>query len=409
MVANLALAPFFLIRDSQSSRTWSSRTIASATNSFFNKDGSPVDNGRRTQHQLRWIDFNAYEKAEPDHVAAVLDDFYKLRRLGFVYQPWVEFSEPPFNGNLVNIDRDERGFPMRRTVNPLNDRGLSTVRIFTLGGSTTFGYNVSDEETWPSFLSKILNERARVKELGIHIEVVNYGRGFYNTSQETILLIDLMKSGHRPNAVILMDGVNWPYYEDTSAFTDTLERRFRNIQFGSDVAFWDQFTWVPIVRLAQGINRRLSPRPTTDNTKRKVSEPPYHLIVNRFDQNMRLIIQTCDTYSVVPLFFTQPNAIGNYPVDLYRLKVPDSFFTQRKETQTLYSMMRSREGIVYLGDLFETFGRRRKAIVDDVHYSPSFNEFLAKHVAASIKLETLTPRQSVVDNSAATGLPRSLP
>jgi hypothetical protein len=75
ITANLALTPFFLIRDSQSYRQWSPCTIASTTNGFFNKDGSPVDNGNRTQHQLTWADFTAYEKAEPDHVAAVLDDF----------------------------------------------------------------------------------------------------------------------------------------------------------------------------------------------------------------------------------------------------------------------------------------------------------------------------------------------
>jgi hypothetical protein len=45
------------------------------------------------------------------YVGRVLDEFYDLEQEGFVYQPWVQFSEPPFAGRFVNVDVDERGFP----------------------------------------------------------------------------------------------------------------------------------------------------------------------------------------------------------------------------------------------------------------------------------------------------------
>ena len=47
----------------------------------------------------------------------------------------------------------------------------NTFRIFALGGSTTFGIGAEDNETWPVFLQKIMNE----KITGKNIEVINFG------------------------------------------------------------------------------------------------------------------------------------------------------------------------------------------------------------------------------------------
>jgi hypothetical protein len=93
------------------------------------------------------------------------------------------------------------GFPIRRTVNPKGDT-TPVAQVFVLGGSTTLGVHVSDEQTWPSYLSAILNKKASGKQ----IQIVNYGHEFFNPSQEAVLLEDLLKSGHRPSLVIFMDG-----------------------------------------------------------------------------------------------------------------------------------------------------------------------------------------------------------
>jgi hypothetical protein len=225
-----------------------------------------------------------------------------------------------------------------------------------------------------------------------------------------MLLIDLLKSGQRPNLVVFMDGVNWPYAEEESEFTDTIERRFRNIQFGSDTSVWDELRWVPVIRLASAINRRLALSDTKDHdghgSELAGDDLPYDLIINRFEQNSRIATQVGAIYSATPLFFTQPNAIHNYNFELYRPKLPDSFQARRVQTKKFYNLMRGRKDAIYLGDLFESWGHERKAIVDDVHYSPGFNEFLASHVAANIPLQALTVRDRVIDRSSATGLPR---
>src|SRR5215831_3893922 len=212
-IVNVVLFGVFYLKDSAEAVPRADRPKDNGK--FFNSDGSPADNGKRNPYELTWFDYASYENIPEEYAADVLDDFYDLSHLGFIYQPWVQFSEPPFSGKRVHIDRDIRGFPVRRTINPANQTERPTIRIFVFGGSTTFGYYVSDEHTWPSYLSQILNETSEVD-----IQVTNYGRGYFNPSQEAILLADLLKSGHRPSLAIFMDGVNPPHSIDVPSFTE---------------------------------------------------------------------------------------------------------------------------------------------------------------------------------------------
>jgi hypothetical protein len=206
---------------------------AAVSRPLFNPDGSPVDNGKRNSYQLKWIDLHAYGQISPRYVSQVLDESYELAALGMAYQPWVEFADPEFHGQLVNVDRDELGFLHRRTINPPNVEHWSTVKIFVFGGSTTFGYNVADEQTWPTYLSRMLNEQAQAHAMPLHLEVVNFGRSYYYPSQETALLLDLLKAGHRPQLAIFFDGVNTSgSSEDVPEFYPQFKEQFHNVQYG---------------------------------------------------------------------------------------------------------------------------------------------------------------------------------
>lgn len=237
---------------------------------LFNPDGSPVNNGKRSEYQLDWFDFTAYESNKPGEVAQLLDETYEMEELGFVYQPWVEFSQPPFRGRHITVEIDPRGLPLRRTVNPPNPQNFPVVTIFTLGGSTTFGSGSDDATTWPSHLSRILNDKAQAQNLGIHVEVVNYGRVYYYPSQETALMTDLLKSGHRPNLILFMDGINWgtfPYIgEDVPQLTGSgqLAKAVDRLQFESDpplVNIEKMARRIPMVRLAKAVHSVLFPPP----------------------------------------------------------------------------------------------------------------------------------------------------
>ena len=386
----------------------------------FREDGAPLETVNRTLTQMDWFDFTAYEGIDPQYASEVLDDFYDLEQLGFVYQSWVQFSEPPYDGHRMHVDFDEWGFPIRRTINDYSQGQSQVLRIFAFGGSTTFGYNVSDEHTWPSFLSRILNERAEAEGRPYRIEVINYGRGYYYPGQETVLLGGLLRNGHRPSLAIFMDGVNWGGIRDQPHFKPQVASAFMATQHGSAITvadFFSQFQWVPMVRFAGSTNRWLharfgSARKTKDKDEDVLSSEEWQkrveVAVNGFDQSKKMAQAICDIYGCRTLSFLQPNAHYQYNLELYRRELPDAFTSRLAPTASLYEQLRQTPTYIDLSQLFKLWGVDRKAIVDDLHYSPGFNEFLAEHVAAYIDLDDLPVFAEVIDESAATGIMRSV-
>jgi hypothetical protein len=248
LAANLALALLFLAKDKVSSFASNREPPRS-----IEQENLFDQAGRRIPYQHEWFDYTAYEGiVDQAYAAAVLEDFNSLERLGWVYQPWVQFSNPPYEGKLVNVDVDSLGFSKRRTRNEEYKVKSSRLRIFTFGGSTTFGYNVSDEHTWPSYLSDVLNSRPEGLGLDVRIEVTNYGRNNYYTTQEVLLLEQLLRRGERPNLVILLDGVNegWSCM-DEPWLTDKLRKAMHNLQFTVARPFVEKIDWLPIARLAR--------------------------------------------------------------------------------------------------------------------------------------------------------------
>lgn len=83
----------------------------------------------------------------------------------------IDFDE---KGEKFIIRMNNKGF---RGPDIIDKKDLGTIRIITLGGSSTFGYHDRDDETYPYYLQEILNEY--LKEHGIDkikkFEVINLG------------------------------------------------------------------------------------------------------------------------------------------------------------------------------------------------------------------------------------------
>lgn len=390
---------------------------------LFTATGAPVDNGKRMDYQMTWFDYSATQEVSQSHAAEVLDDFYDLSQVGFVYQPWVQFSEPPFAGQRVSVGVDGRGFPVRGTSNPPANPARPAIEVFVLGGSTTFGYNVADEHTWPSRLSVALNAQAQAAGLPYQINVTNYGRGYYDSSQEMVLFIDLLKNGHRPALVIFMDGVNWGPARDVPYFTEAVQQNFAGVQRPSPEMGWSQLKewlaeWIPLARLARSVKLKLGQagaptaepalvdRELTPEERAQVMQ-----IGRRFAQNHQIIRAVAAGYGVETRFFIQPDPIANYSVELYRTPPPgDWFYLDRRKRLLLQKQLRqANDDAIDLSNLFESYGvgPSKKVIVDDVHYSPNFNRYLAEQVAAAIDVMALSPPDASPETPVDTGWART--
>ena len=76
-------------------------------------------------------------------------------------------------------------------------------RISIVGGSTTFGTGVEDDETWPVYLQQIINEKITGKD----VEVINFGVGGGTSKSESDLIKNKITSLD-PDLIIMYDGWN---------------------------------------------------------------------------------------------------------------------------------------------------------------------------------------------------------
>lgn len=93
-----------------------------------------------------------------------------------------------YSHNSLGYRGDE--FPIEKTIDK--------TRIVTIGGSTTYGVGVNNNETWPSHLSKIL---------GSEYEVLNLGVAGYTTA-ENLIQTGLHMSDFEPDIAIYFVGLN---------------------------------------------------------------------------------------------------------------------------------------------------------------------------------------------------------
>lgn len=117
------------------------------------------------------------------------------------YRPGQTRMDRDPTGNRFRVGINRRGFrgPDFDTTKPPN-----TVRVVTLGASSTFGYYDRDHETYPHYLGRILNQTAAP---GTRFEVINLGIPHLNAEQiHALFLAEAVPLD--PDIVTFYEGVN---------------------------------------------------------------------------------------------------------------------------------------------------------------------------------------------------------
>jgi len=106
--------------------------------------------------------------------------------------------------NLVSINNHGFRGPEFTEVKAEN-----TYRIFTVGGSTTFGLGVLDDQTWPFYLQEFYDQ----SDLDFKVEVINAGwPGKWSGSE--VILIKKQLLALNPDLFIIYDGANDLLFEN---------------------------------------------------------------------------------------------------------------------------------------------------------------------------------------------------
>ncbi|MBU1694970.1 MAG: hypothetical protein KKC51_13535 [Verrucomicrobia bacterium] len=351
---------------------------------------------------IRRYGTNALHAAYPDLDHRQIEDLLEETwdRQLFEYEPFVQFRERAFAGRYVNVD--PQGY--RRTEN----QGAwppepSKANVFLFGGSIVFGYGVRDEETLASHLQGALS-----RALGMDVRVYNFGRGFYYSTLERLLLEKLLMEGHRPHLALFVDGPN-DFSEGvgdpflTAQLRQLVATASPQAPAGRFLAEW--FNRQPLARWIrewkaakeEGESTPLDERRRSwDLAGARPSKEKHRDIKDRsgfairqYLNNKKMIEAVCAVYDVPVLFVWAPTPYYKYDL-LYHPFARKSRDSKRaRHTADGYARMaewvRTRSmgtNFLWCADIQE--GVQEQLYVDNAHYAPRLNRTLAQIVASGI-------------------------
>lgn len=304
----------------------------------------------------------------------------------YMYEQHTQFKERPYIGSYVNVDQQGFRYSKNQGTWPLDS---NTFNIFFFGGSSAFGYGVSDDQTIASFLQESLLSRT-YKD----VKIYNFGRGSYFSSQERILFESLLVSGHIPDMAIFLDGLNEFYYNDEKLmYTNVLEDYFNTWEKAKilDVPWVNE---IPMVRLYKYIQYRADL--VIEHKSKLVEEMESSIgyqenainnqsiirrVVERYLENKKIIQGIAEIYGVQPIFIWQP--VPTYKYDLTNHLFVGSGFGNHNYSgdgyQYIADLTQEQElgsNFLWIADIQEEL--QKALYVDKVHYSAEMSEILAE-------------------------------
>ena len=152
-------------------------------------------------------------------------------------------TEQHFHALLQHVDRiEQNGKLVRAYRGKAYDQVKTTeFRVVCLGGSTTWGHRLPQEDTWPAILEEMLRRD------GYDIEIINAARPYYTTAH-SLGNYCLQMRHYDPDVVVIMHGMN------------DLERSFP--QPGEPGVEWDYGSYQgPMRRVLETYQQKQRPGP----------------------------------------------------------------------------------------------------------------------------------------------------
>jgi len=162
----------------------------------------------------------------------------------------------------------------------------NTYRIFAVGGSTTFGVGVFDNQTFPFYLEELYDDAY----LGLKVEVINTGWPAKWSGAETKLIKDDLIN-FEPNLFIIYDGFN------------DLMRDARGLDGASPIEFKER--WIEICDLGKqlGFDVIISLQPMVGTGKKVLTEQEYEKKIKRNNQKL---------FAIYPSYIEQLDALNDH-------------------------------------------------------------------------------------------------
>jgi lysophospholipase L1-like esterase len=254
-------------------------------------------------------------------------------------------------------------------------------RVLCLGGSTTFGGENPEEETYPRLLEAALRRRSP----GADIEVVNCGVAGY-TSVETVIDFALRGLDLEPDVVILYHGVNDVPAALTPGFRSDYSHwtpPHRRVPGGEPTLPERSLLWLTL-------RWKIERRATAEAEAPLLEEPPPEAI-GAIERNTRSVVRLAKARGarvVLPSFAERihlyPDLASEKP--LYAGKAHPSADAFRKTLAAFNEVLRrvAREEGALHPDLHALLPDSKDAFLDWMHLTDAGNAAMADLLAAAI-------------------------
>jgi hypothetical protein len=313
----------------------------------------------------------------------LLNESY-TRRLRF--DQFVDGKEPPYHGTFVNISEHNYRITPPQGPWPIDP---SNYNIFVFGGSTTFGYGVTDEQTIPFYLQELLSES---KFTARRVAVYNFGFASCYSTPERILFQQLLQNGAKPDLVVFIDGLNDFYWADDGIWAlvpqlkEAAEPRSNMRQLANYVVGIYRLT--PLARAVVSVGEKFGIRDHAIDTSALVPTViPRYLFNKRADELM------AGEYNIPAVFVFQPVPTYNFDVH-YHLFMADDLYVMWGNDVIGYPLMADYvnhhdmgKDFLWLADMQK--GIQKPIYCDQVHYTAEFSKQIADQILEFINTRHL--------------------
>lgn len=207
-----------------------------------------------------------------------------------------ERTPHPEVGGSFTVSTDSRGLRA-----PIHEglAAVGSVRVAALGCSTTFGWGVADDESYPARLE------SRAREAGLAVELINGGQPGH-TSFQGRWLWDTVVAATRPDVVILGYLV-----QDArkSAYTDRSQALLmQDHRFLKDQVLWNSRVYLGLRALLGSVQVRAKERAEGVDDAHGVHRVP----PDEYADNLRYLVEAARAVGAAPVLFGYPLERAGY-------------------------------------------------------------------------------------------------
>lgn len=315
-------------------------------------------------------------KAKPSEVAFLHGvDLTEVKNLSMEYKDFIVWRRNDYSSESINIKNGVRNTP---TINV----NLTTSAWF-FGGSTTWGYGVADDKTYPYYVGEKLNTK-----------VVNFGETGYIARQSLAFLQNILLNDDSvyglPDKVIFYDGVNDVGHRCRSEINGLatgweayIQNKLNDIQEFSFAATFEQ-----LLKFTELVSNKLFL--TSERQINKYASEYYNCSsdIEKAKNVARTLVSTWKAAELLaksvgaefvavlqPHAFSNPNALKDIRLGLAK----ESQKALMLQFETVYPLIKmyAKESNINFVDMSDALDDCKECYFDFCHLNPTGNEIVA--------------------------------